>query len=112
LNGMAFDESGRLVELESPYPGSNLFSLASGGAIYLRDPHRRVVDDQLNGGAFAELSAADWALIEPYLRENGRLFGIQIDDLLNVQGEKLPPALVYRKVEVREAGVLSDQDYR
>jgi len=32
LNGVTFDEKGRLVEQETPYPGGNLFSLASGGA--------------------------------------------------------------------------------
>ena len=38
LNGIEFDGSGRLKPLAAPYPGSNLFSLASGGAIYIRDP--------------------------------------------------------------------------
>ena len=32
------DESGKLQDLETPYPGGNLSSLASGGAIYIRDP--------------------------------------------------------------------------
>ena len=39
-----------------PYPGSNLLSLASGGAIYVRDPHRTLVDEQLNGGAYRPLA--------------------------------------------------------
>jgi glutamate synthase domain-containing protein 1/glutamate synthase domain-containing protein 3 len=108
LNGMAFDESGGLVELESPYPGGYLFSLASGGAIYLRDPRRKVKEDQLNGGTFAELSPADWALLEPYLRENESLFGIRIEDLLSVDGEQLPAERIYRKVEVLKSSVLSD----
>ena len=30
---------GRWFPCTTPYPGSNLFSLASGGAIYVRDPH-------------------------------------------------------------------------
>ena len=34
-----------------PYPGGNLLSLASGGAIYVRDPHRTLIDEQFNGGA-------------------------------------------------------------
>jgi glutamate synthase domain-containing protein 3 len=101
LNGVAFDEHGRLVELETPYPGSNLFSLASGGAIYLRDPHRKVDEDQLNGGQFAPLGKADWTLIQPYLEENERLFGITVSELLTVNGAKQSPADVYRKVEVR-----------
>ncbi len=40
LNGVGFDEQGRIMELETPYPGGNLFSLSSGGAIYIRDPAR------------------------------------------------------------------------
>jgi hypothetical protein len=112
LNGVAFDEAGQLKEMQSPYPGGNLFSLASGGAIYLRDPHRRVMDDQLNGGAFSALGQDDWALIEPYLRENERLFDIRLDDLLVVDGEKRSPSAVYRKIEARQASVLSDGDSR
>ncbi len=38
LNGITFDEDGRIIELDTPYPGGNLFSLASGGALYIRDP--------------------------------------------------------------------------
>ena len=34
LNGIEFDEHGKMRDLPEPYPGSNLFSLASGGAIY------------------------------------------------------------------------------
>ena len=30
VNGIAFDDDGRIHELETPYPGGNLFSLASG----------------------------------------------------------------------------------
>ena len=52
LNGIGFDDNdGSIKDLETPYPGSNIFSLASGGAIYVRDPHRKLVDEQLNGGA-------------------------------------------------------------
>jgi glutamate synthase domain-containing protein 1/glutamate synthase domain-containing protein 3 len=98
LNGMQFDEDGRLAELDSPYPGGNLFSLASGGAIYVRDPHGRVSEDQLNGGEFVPLADADWALIEPYLQENARLFGIPVDNLLQVDGKAQPPSAVYRKI--------------
>ena len=112
LNGVAFDAEGRLVELPSPYPGGNLFSLASGGAIYLRDPHRRVSADQLNGGAFGELSAADWELILPYLQENERLFEIRVEDLLTVEGEIRLPEQVYRKVVVADSGVLKESHNR
>jgi glutamate synthase domain-containing protein 1 len=111
LNGVTFDDHGRLVEMESPYPGSNLFSLASGGAIYLRDPHQAVGLDQLNGGRFAELSEADWALIRPYLEENEGLFGIEVDDLLTVGGLKRAPSDVYRKVEAQSLAVLRQVSY-
>src|SRR5207253_9110855 len=50
VNGVRFDEDGNIRELDSPYPGGNLFSLASGGAIYIRDPLHKVTDDQLNVG--------------------------------------------------------------
>jgi len=112
LNGLALDEAGRLIELGSPYPGGNLFSLASGGAIFLRDPRRKVIDDQLNGGQFADLSQADWRLIEPYLRENERLFGIMVADLLTVDGARRDPREVYRKIEVAGLGVLRETENR
>jgi glutamate synthase domain-containing protein 1/glutamate synthase domain-containing protein 3 len=99
LNGVAFDEDGILVDLPTPYPGGNLFSLASGGAIYVRDPRGLVGEDQLNGGAFADLSAADWALVEKCLEENERLFGIPVDRLLMVEGTRRPPGEVYRKIQ-------------
>jgi hypothetical protein len=103
---VSFDETGRLFELDTPYPGGNLFSLASGGAIYLRDPHGKVDDDQLNGGQFASLTDADWRLIEPYLRQNEALFGIQLSDLLSVDGEMRHPSEVYRKVEIKSLDIL------
>jgi glutamate synthase domain-containing protein 1/glutamate synthase domain-containing protein 3 len=99
LNGVAFGEDGQLHDLPTPYPGGNLFSLASGGAIYIRDPHRRVGDDQLNGGAFATLSQADWKLVLARLEDNERLFGIPVERLLTVDGERLTPERVYRKIQ-------------
>jgi glutamate synthase domain-containing protein 1 len=98
LNGITFDDHGAMVELPSPYPGSNLFSLASGGAIYIRDPYHLVSQDQLNGGQFAPFSEQDWALIRPYLEENGRLFGIGLTALLTVDEVPYSPEEVYRKV--------------
>jgi glutamate synthase domain-containing protein 3 len=99
LNGLAFDEDGELHDLPTPYPGGNLFSLASGGAIYVRDPRARVGEDQLNGGAFAALSAADWTLILGSLEENERLFGIPVERLLTVDGQRRSPERVYRKIQ-------------
>ncbi|MGA3143787.1 MAG: glutamate synthase [Verrucomicrobiota bacterium] len=98
LNGVKFDDEGKLVPLPEPYPGSNLFSLASGGAIFVRDPGKTMVDQQLNGGKFARVTAADWELILPYLEENQKLFGITVEQLLTVNGQQRKPAQVYRKV--------------
>ena len=100
VNGVAFDGAGRLAELPEAYPGGNLFSLASGGAIYIRDPRRQVGEDQLNGGRISRLTKADWNLILPYLQENERLFGISLNDfLLKVDGVRKAPEEVYRKIE-------------
>ncbi len=100
LNGLTFDTKGRPVDLPEPYPGGNLFSLASGGAIYIRDPKRTVGEDQLNGGRISRLSLSDWKLIEPHLRENERLFGIPVEGfLLKVDGVSRAPEEVYRKIE-------------
>lgn len=110
LNGIGFDEiNGQIKEYDTPYPGSNLFSLASGGAIYVRDPHKKLVDEQLNGGKFSELSNDDWDLIQPYLQDNEDLFGIKIGDLLSVDGVKKEPKEVYRKIEATRLAVLTGQ---
>ncbi len=102
LNGIRFDEDSAIRELETPYPGGNLFSLASGGAIYIRDPRRQVTNDQLNGGEFAPLTAEDWNIIRPYLEKNESIFGIPLKRLLTVDGILQSPAQVYRKI--RPAG--------
>jgi glutamate synthase domain-containing protein 3 len=99
LNGITYDDDGRIIALKEPYPGSNIFSLASGGAIYIRDPKKCVVDQQLNGGEFAPLADEDWELMLPYLEENERLFDIQINDLLTVDGKQMSPTEVYRKIQ-------------
>jgi len=98
LNGIQVTDDGRIEPLESPYPGGNLFSLASGGAIFVRDPFSQLVSEQLNGGEFAAFEARDWNLIRPYLEENERLFGIPVRTLLTVDGQELPPQAVYRKI--------------
>jgi glutamate synthase domain-containing protein 1/glutamate synthase domain-containing protein 3 len=99
LNGVGFAPDGRMYDLPAPYPGGNLFSLASGGAIYMRDPKGQVTEDQLNGGRFAKLTDRDWSTILPYLQENERLFGVAVKDLLTVDGTQRAPAEVYRKIE-------------
>ena len=107
VNGIEFDGRGSIVPQPAPYTGSNLFSLASGGAIYIRDPHRQVVERQLNGGVFSPLTDKDWRLIRPYLNENERLFGVRLQDLLTVDGVLKEPQEVYRKVSAVKLAVLA-----
>ncbi len=100
VNGLRPSFDGHFVEQADPYPGNNLFSLASGGAIFIRDPDRKVSSDQLNGGRLTEFTAKDWNVIHPFLKENERLFGISVrDNLLTVRGKVLEPSKVYRKIE-------------
>jgi glutamate synthase domain-containing protein 3 len=110
LNGISLNDQGQMVELDMPYPGGNLFSLAAGGAIYIRDPHAKVSEEQLNGGEFAELEERDWALLSPMLEENERLFGIPVARLLEVDGTALPPAKVYRKIRPRAIAALHSEE--
>lgn len=106
VNGISFQDDGSWKPLHLPYPGSNLFSLASGGALYIRDPHQTVIPQQLNGGRIVGLSRADWALIKPYLVENERLFRVKLDQLLTVDGTRLPPSRVYRKIMPIQSAIL------
>ena len=98
INGLKFGLDGSMSALETPYPGSNLFSLSSGGAIYVRDPHDRLSASQLNGGEFTELTEADWEVIEPLLLRNEEHFDIPLERLLTVGGERQSPYNVYRKI--------------
>jgi glutamate synthase domain-containing protein 3 len=105
LNGIRFTDQGGIEPLPEPYPGSNIFSLASGGAIFIRDPLGLCVEAQLNGGMFLPLTSGDWDLISGYLEENERLFGIRVRDLLTVDGRLSRPEAVYRKVVPRAVGL-------
>jgi glutamate synthase domain-containing protein 3 len=98
LNGITLSDEGAIEPLPEPYPGGNLFSLASGGAIFVRDPQRVVTADQLNGGAFMPFEERDWTLIKPYLEENARQFDIPVAKLLEVNGERRRPEEVYVKI--------------
>jgi len=98
LNGIRFDGKGRLVEKETPYHGGNLLPLAAAGAVYIRDPRGTVGEDQLNGGRIESITGKDWEKILPLLRENEKLFGIRVEDLLRVNGVLRMPEEVYRKV--------------
>lgn len=110
LNGLEFDDKGQIRPLQSPYPGANLFSLASGGALYVRDPKRTIVTEQLNGGEFTELTPKDWDLMLPHLKVNEEYFGISIrNDLLSVDGIPRAPHELYRKVRAVKLAVLSSE---
>ena len=98
VNGIEHDSRGEVVDLETPYPGGNLFSLSSGGAIYVRDPHQRLSESQLNGAEFVRLVDADWDIVRPMLQKNEAHFGIPMSRLLSVGGEVRVPADVYRKI--------------
>jgi glutamate synthase domain-containing protein 3 len=99
VNGVRHHENGKLRDLATPYPGSNLFSLASGGAIYVRDPLGLLDAEQLNGGRLVGMTSADWQLIQSHLKENEELFGIRVNDLLKRGNDLTEPSKVYRKVE-------------
>jgi glutamate synthase domain-containing protein 1/glutamate synthase domain-containing protein 3 len=107
MNSVKMGDDGRVLELETPYPGGNLFSLASGGAIYVRDPLGKVGVDQLNGGRIRPSEQADWQVIQPYLKENERLFGIKVEDLLKIEEDAAQPSLVYRKVDAVQLEALA-----
>lgn len=110
LNGIQLDDSGKVLELATPYPGNNLFSLASGGAIYIRDPGMKIAKDQLNGGEFNEMTLEDWNLILPFLEENERLFGISRERLLQYEETLLNPMQAYRKVVPSKTQVLQEEE--
>ena len=73
----------------------------------MRDPHRRLEKEQLNGGEFAPFTEKDWQLILPLLKENEALFGISVEDLLISQGERRKPEEMYRKIRAVKLSVLA-----
>ena len=110
LNGLAYDPSKGIWPMDTPYPGGNLFSLASGGAIFIRDPGHQVGEEQLNGGAFVTFEDRHWSLIRPLLEENQTLFGIPVGDLLTVDGVSRRPEEVYRAIlPVREKALMPEE---
>jgi glutamate synthase domain-containing protein 1/glutamate synthase domain-containing protein 3 len=112
LNGLTFDKDGNVIAQDVPYAGSNLFSLASGGAIFVRDPFKKIVHEQLNGGEIHPFTGRDWELILPYLQENERLFGISIDEhILKVKGKTLKPEKVYLTISAVKSTVLTNKEF-
>ena len=110
LNGITLTDQGQIVELDMPYPGGNLFSLAAGGCLYIRDPRGKVSEEQLNGGEFVQVEEPDWALVRPMLEENERLFSIPLTRLLEVGGAALAPAKVYRKIRPKALAALHSEE--
>jgi glutamate synthase domain-containing protein 3 len=110
LNALTIDRLGKWVELENPYPGGNLFSLASGGALYIRDPSGNLSKEQLNGGEFAEVTSEDWALILPYLKENEAHFKLSVEALLYYKGVQRPYEQIYRKIKPAHTHVLQEEE--
>jgi glutamate synthase domain-containing protein 3 len=106
LNGIAVQDNGEIIDLDTPYPGGNLFSLASGGAIYVRDPNAVISEEQLNGGQFMPFEDRDWNLLKPYLQENERYFNIPINRLLGDSS----PREVYRKIRPRTVRALQAEE--
>ncbi len=99
INGVTTLDDGRVYGLETKYPGSNLFSLASGGCCYLNDPYKTVSQGQLNGARFDPFLQEDWNVLEPYLSLNQEMFRIHTrHDLLMVDGVLRWPKEVFRKV--------------
>lgn len=110
INGLRTDEDGEVQELETPYPGNNLFSLASGGAIYLRDPGKKITEEQLNGGEFTEMTLQDWELLLPYLKQNEKLFQISVNRLLEYMGKESAFNQIYRKIVPSHVRVLQAEE--
>ena len=110
INGIEFDSAGEIKDLDTPYPGGNLFSLSSGGAIYVRDPHHILSSSQLNGAEFVDLADDDWNVIQDLLIENEEHFGIQLAQLLTVDGVIQTPSKVYRKIIPLKNKALSVED--
>ena len=98
LNALQVQDDGSIVELPQPYPGGNLFSLASGGAVYIRDPAHTLGQWQLNGGDFTPFRDVDWDLIRPQLETNAELFNIPVERLLEWNNSTHLPSEIYRKV--------------
>jgi glutamate synthase domain-containing protein 1 len=107
LNGMTFDDHGKIVEQETPYHGGNLFPLAAASVVYLRDPRGTVGEDQLNGGRITKISEEDWERMLPLLKDNEKSLGIRVEDLLSVGGVIRRPECVYRKVVPTEVAALT-----
>ena len=104
---MAFDSiSVRYI----PLPSLDIVTIASGGAIYVRDPANKIEKEQLNGGEFGEMTQEDWNLIQPFLEENERLFGISQKRLLHYNEITLKPVQIYKKIIPSRIQALQEEE--
>lgn len=99
LNGLMFNEKGEIEDLETPYSEECLFSLVLGQTVYIRDPQSKIKNAHLIGVRIHELTETDCMNIFRCLKENERLFNIDILDLITVKNQLLPFHKVYHKVE-------------
>jgi hypothetical protein len=84
--------------------------LASGGAIYIRDPSHQISSDQLNGGEISPLFHSDWELMLPYLERNASFFHIPLSRLLEYEGKSLHYHEVYRKIQPAPVRILQEEE--
>ncbi|MHA2611905.1 MAG: GltB/FmdC/FwdC-like GXGXG domain-containing protein [bacterium JZ-2024 1] len=106
VNAIRFNSEGEMEPLREPYPGGNLLSLASGGAVFIRDPEKKVNETQLNGGKIEQITEKDWEYMLPLLKKNEALMRVRIKDLLKHHGEERKPQEIYRKVSPAGSEVL------
>jgi hypothetical protein len=99
LNGLTFNKKGEIEDLETPYSGKSLLSLASGRTVYFRDPQSKIKKNQLIRGRILELNEKDCLNVFRCLKENERLFEINILDLIMVKKQLFPFHKIYKKIE-------------
>jgi len=100
-----------LSDVNYKFPLTTIISTVFPMVRRVRDPHHKLIQEQLNGGYFTELAEEDWQLIRPCLETNEQLFGISIDrDLLTVNGVRRAPESVYRKVSAAKLAVLAKEE--
>lgn len=105
LNGLTFDEKGEIEDLEAPYSEKSLLSLAEDQTVYFRDPLSKIKKNQLIGKRILELNEKDCLSVFHCLKENERLFKIDVLDLITINNQLLPFHKVYNKVESIESQV-------
>jgi hypothetical protein len=105
LNGLTFDEKGEIEDSEAPYSKRSLLSMFSGQTLYVRDPFSKIKEFQIPGVRILDLTEKDCLNIFPCLKENEKLFNIDVLDLITVKNQLLPFHKVYRKVESIESRV-------